>query len=186
MALVKGRLCNIQVEEDNMANTISKKARIWHRYLGFFLAGIMAVYAISGVVLIYRNTDFLKRDIEINKTIETKIPKTQLGQKLRIKNLKVTSEKDGVYYFKNGQYHVETGVVTYTKKELPNLLKKMTSMHKATTNSPLYFLNIFFGVALLFFSLSAFVMFKPNTSIFKKSMYFTLGGIILTLVLIFI
>lgn len=32
--------------------------RVYHRYLGFFLAGIMAVYAISGVVLIFRDTDF--------------------------------------------------------------------------------------------------------------------------------
>ena len=35
--------------------------RIVHRYLGFFMAGIMAVYAISGVLLIYRDTDFLKQ-----------------------------------------------------------------------------------------------------------------------------
>jgi hypothetical protein len=32
-----------------------------HRYLGFFLVGIMSVYAISGVVLIFRDTDFLKK-----------------------------------------------------------------------------------------------------------------------------
>ena len=36
--------------------------RVLHRYLGFFLAGIMAVYAISGVILIYRDTDFLKSE----------------------------------------------------------------------------------------------------------------------------
>ena len=41
---------------------MSKKARVWHRYLGFFLAGIMAVYAVSGVVMIFRNTDFLKQE----------------------------------------------------------------------------------------------------------------------------
>jgi hypothetical protein len=29
-------------------------------------------------------------------------------------------------------------------------------------------------------------MFLPSTSIFKKGMYFTLGGIILTLILLFI
>ena len=34
--------------------------RIIHRYLGFFLAGIMTVYALSGVLLIFRSTDFLK------------------------------------------------------------------------------------------------------------------------------
>ena len=32
--------------------------RILHRYLGFFLAGIMAVYALSCTVMIFRDTDF--------------------------------------------------------------------------------------------------------------------------------
>lgn len=169
-----------------MSQNISLKARIWHRYLGFFLAGIMAVYAISGVVLIYRETDFLKRNIEFNKQIETNISKNELGRKLKIKNLKITHEKEGVYYFDTGNYNTVTGAASYTKKELPTILKKMTSMHKATTNSPLYFLNIFFGVALLFFSISAFVMFNPKTSIFKKGLYFALGGTILTLVIIYI
>jgi uncharacterized iron-regulated membrane protein len=37
-----------------MANgTIHNSMRIYHRYLGFFLAGIMAVYAVSGVVMIF-------------------------------------------------------------------------------------------------------------------------------------
>ena len=31
--------------------------RILHRYLGFFLAGIMMIYAVSGITLIFRNTD---------------------------------------------------------------------------------------------------------------------------------
>jgi hypothetical protein len=35
--------------------------RITHRYLGYFLAGMMAVYAISGVLLVYRDTGFLKK-----------------------------------------------------------------------------------------------------------------------------
>ncbi len=36
--------------------------RITHRYLGYFLAGIMAVYALSGILLVYRDTDFLKNE----------------------------------------------------------------------------------------------------------------------------
>lgn len=40
-----------------MGNTRSN-FRIYHRYPAFFLAGIMAVYAVSGTILIFRNTDF--------------------------------------------------------------------------------------------------------------------------------
>jgi uncharacterized iron-regulated membrane protein len=36
--------------------------RIIHRYLGFFMAGIMVMYSVSGVVLVYRDTDFLKKE----------------------------------------------------------------------------------------------------------------------------
>ncbi len=36
--------------------------RVTHRYLGYFLAGIMAVYAVSGIILVYRDTDFLKSE----------------------------------------------------------------------------------------------------------------------------
>ena len=32
--------------------TLNNTMRVYHRYLGFFLAGIMSVYAISGIVLI--------------------------------------------------------------------------------------------------------------------------------------
>jgi uncharacterized iron-regulated membrane protein len=41
---------------------VSKNMRIYHRYLGFFLAGIMAIYSVSGIIMIFRDTDFLKKE----------------------------------------------------------------------------------------------------------------------------
>lgn len=160
--------------------------RIFHRYLGFFLAGIMAVYAISGIVLIFRNTDFLKKEVHIEKTIATNLTGIEAGKKLKIKGFKVDKQEGPVYYFKQGTYNSQTGVANYQKKELPFVLDKMTHLHKATTNDPLYWLNIFFGTALLFFVISAFWMFLPNSKVFKKGIYFTLGGIILTLLMLFL
>jgi len=64
--------------------------------------------------------------------------------------------------------------------------KNMTDLHKATTDSPLFFLNIFFGASLLFFVLSSFWMFLPNTTVFKKGMIFTAAGLVLTLLMIFL
>lgn len=43
-----------------MGNNTGNYMGIFHRYLGFFLAGIMIVYAVSGIVLTFRNTDYLK------------------------------------------------------------------------------------------------------------------------------
>ncbi|MFK7936831.1 MAG: hypothetical protein AB8G22_25180 [Saprospiraceae bacterium] len=160
--------------------------RIFHRYLGFFLAGIMAVYAISGIVLVFRNTDFLKNETVIEKTVATNLTPEKLGKALKIKRLKVERQEADVFYFKDGTYNSATGTAKYTKKELPYVLGRMTHLHKATTNDPLFFLNIFFGISLLFFVISSFWMFMPSSSVFKKGLYFTLGGIILTLIMLFV
>jgi hypothetical protein len=166
--------------------SFSFKMRVVHRYLGFFLAGIMAVYALSGIVLIFRDTDFLKNKTEVKKVIATNISKEELGKAIKIKRLKVDKEEGDTYFFKNGNYNKATGAVEYTKKELPFVLDKMAHLHKAKSSEPLFFLNIFFGVSLLFFVISSFWMFMPSSSIFKKGMYFTIGGIVLTLLLLFL
>ena len=163
-----------------------KKMRIIHRYLGFFLAGIMAMYAMSGIVLVFRNTDFLKKEVTIEETISAKITASELGRALHMNKLKVERQQEGIYYFKNGTYNSETGLAKYTKKELPYVLDRMTHLHKANTNDPLYFLNIFFGTALLFFVISSFWMFMPGSDIFRKGLYFVAAGIVLTLLLLFV
>lgn len=169
-----------------MSNNVQHKMRVYHRYLGFFLAGIMAVYSISGIIMIFRETDFLKKEKQIEKTIKPNVTSADLGTELKIKNLKVEKEEGNLVYFQQGTYNKETGVANYTVKSLPYVLDKMTKMHKATSKQPLFFLNIFFGVSLFFFVLSAFWMFLPKTTIFKKGMYFAVAGLILALVMIFI
>ena len=164
----------------------NKYMRIIHRYLGFFLIGIMSVYALSGIVLVFRNTDFLKKETVIERNIGENIPNKELGKSLRQKHFKILKEENNIVFFENGQYNKQTGIANYTSKDLPYVMKQMTKLHKATSNDPLYWLNVFFGVSLLFFSISSFWMFMPKTAIFKKGMWFTLGGILLTLALLFI
>lgn len=165
---------------------LNKNMRVYHRYLGFFLAGIMAVYAISGILLIFRETDFLKSEQKIEKTLPNDIKIENLGKALRMRDFKIEKQDNDIIYFKQGTFNTKTGVANYTAKELPFLLEKMTKLHKATTNQPLFILNVFFGLSLLFFVISSFWMFLPKTEIFKRGIYFTVGGIILTLILIFI
>jgi hypothetical protein len=166
-------------------NSFGNSMRVIHRYLGFFLAGIMAVYALSGVLLIFRDTDFLKQEKQITQTIKPNATAEEIGKMLKMREFKVDKEEGDLVYFKNGTYNKSTGEATFTVKELPRLLDKMTHLHKAKTEDPLYFFNIFFGLSLLFFVVSAFWMFMPSTSIFRKGLYFTLGGIVLTLILLF-
>lgn len=160
--------------------------RIVHRYLGFFLAGIMAVYAFSGVILIYRDTDFLKTEKSIEKKLQPNLENEAIGKELKIKNFVVEKTEGNIVHFNNGTYNNNTGVANYTSKELPFVIKKFTELHKANSKSPLYFLNIFFGVSLLFFVVSSFIMFKPKTKNFKEGIYIAIVGVILTIVILFL
>lgn len=160
--------------------------RVYHRYLGFFLAGIMAVYSISGIILIFRETDFLKSEKTKVQTVATNLDAVDLGKAIKIKELKVLSDTNNIVSFKQGTYNKVSGVAEFKVKELPFVVSKMTNFHKASTKQPLFYLNIFFGLSLFFFVISSFWMFMPQTSIFRKGLIFTLVGVVLTLVLLFI
>lgn len=167
-------------------SNMNVKMRVYHRYLGFFLAGIMAVYAFSGVVLIFRNTDFLKSEKITEKTFSPGIQIEELGKELKIRDFKIDREENNVLYFKNGTFDKATGIATITTTQLPYVIEKMTKLHKATNKDPLFFLNIFFGFSLLFFVVSSFWMFMPGSDIFRKGLYFTIGGIVLALIMFFV
>ncbi len=170
-----------------MAKTsLSTSMRILHRYLGFFLAGIMAVYSLSGIVLIFRDTDFLKKEKQIVKELKPGLEAKELGQEVKNRELKITKTEGDLVYFANGTYNKVTGHTEYKVKELPTVINKLTGLHKAKSSEPLFFLNIFFGVSLFFFVISSFWMFMPKTSIFRKGIAFTIAGIVLTLVLLFV
>jgi uncharacterized iron-regulated membrane protein len=169
-----------------MRSSTSTNMRLIHRYLGFFLCGIMAVYALSGIVLIFRDTDFLKKEKHVVKEVPANLEESKLGEAIGIKQLKIKKTEGDLVFFENGTYNKSTGKAEYTVKELPFVLNKMTKLHKAKSAEPLFFLNVFFGLALLFFVISSFWMFAPKSSIFKNGLYFTLAGIALTLLLLFV
>lgn len=172
-----------------MANkaTVHNQMRIYHRYLGYFLAGIMAVYAMSGIVMIFRDTTFLKKDKLVERKLDANLSAEGLGKAIRINNLKFTSENgEFVSFNPGGTYNKATGEVKYLVKSWPKVIEKLTQLHKANTKSPLFYLNVFFGASLLFFVISSFWMFLPKTTIFKKGLLFTLAGIIIMLIMLFV
>lgn len=160
--------------------------RIVHRYLGFFMAGIMAVYSVSGIILVYRDTDFLKKDKHYEKKFDAQLNEKQLGKEIKIKNFEVDKTENGILYFKGGSYNSATGEAKYTKKELPYVLNKMTQLHKSQSKDKLSPLNVLFGVSLFFFVISSFWMFNTKTKAFKRGMYYTAAGLILAVILVFI
>jgi len=83
--------------------------RLVHRYLGFFLAGIMAIYALSGIVMIFRDTDFLKEETMVTKQIEPNTRGSEIGRMLGIKGFKIEKEEGNVVYFEGD--HLRDGAV---------------------------------------------------------------------------
>ncbi|MGA9213413.1 hypothetical protein [Kaistella sp.] len=160
--------------------------RITHRYLGFFMAGIMAVYAVSGILLVYRDTDFLKQEKKIEKILDKNLDEKALGKEIKMKNLEVKKTENGILFFKEGTYNSVTGEAKYSKKELPFVLNKMTQLHKAQSKDTLSPLNTFFGISLFFFVISSFWMFNVKSKAFRRGMYYAVAGLILAIVLVFI
>jgi hypothetical protein len=106
--------------------TVHNTMRIYHRYLGFFLAGIMAVYALSGIVLIFRDTNFLKQTKQVQQQLQPGLTVDALGKAIRSRDLKIESVNGDVQTFKNGTYNNATGAVSYTTTQLPKMVEKLT------------------------------------------------------------
>lgn len=162
----------------------SQNFRKYHRYLGFFLAGVMALYACSGILLIFRSTDFLKSEFTEERQLAPGLTAEELGGELRIKGFRVVDASQTIIVHSHGRYDSSTGIATVTEKKYPKVVDKIVNMHKATTNSPLFFLNITFGLSLLFFSISAFFMYLPTTPAFKNGLRIAGGGFVLALIVV--
>lgn len=173
-------------ENYNTQIYMNEKMRVYHRYLGFFLSGIMAVYSISGITLIFRDTDFLKSEKQVERQLKSNLSNEDLGKALRMREFKIESETENTVIFPQGSYDKQSGLAVITVKELPYIMDRLTHLHKADTRQPLFFMNIFFGCSLFFFVVSSFYMFLPKTSVFRKGLYFAGAGLLLTLILIFV
>lgn len=160
--------------------------REFHRYLGFFLAGIMAVYAISGIILTFRNTDWLRKEVQVTKELQPNLNEEQLAAEMRMRGFKVDKTEGDLMYFGNGTYNTVTGETIYTEKRQPIVIEKMNKLHKMHQGNPLFWLGVFFGVSLLFFSVSAFFMFRPSAPVYKKGLYFAVAGFLLTIILLMV
>ena len=144
------------------------------------------VYAVSGILLVYRDTDFLKKEIKYEKKFDANLDEKALGKEIKIKGFEVDKTENGIMYFKQGTYNIATGEAKYSKKELPFVLDKMTKLHKSQSKDTLSPLNTFFGISLFFFVISSFWMFNPKTKAFKRGMVFTAIGLVLAIAMLFI
>lgn len=161
-----------------------KTMRILHRYLGYFLVGMMAVYAVTGFIMTFRDTDFLKSEKTWERTVEPNLPAERLGEAIEQRRLKVTREDASTIFFEHGQYDKASGKAVFTTMEWPPYIEKLTDLHTSRSADPLFFMNVFFAASLFFFVVSSFWMFPPQAQAFRKGMWFVAAGILLTVIMI--
>ena len=164
--------------------TVSQRMRAWHRDIGFFVIGLMTVYALSGILLIYRNTDFLNVEKQVETQLDAGLSAEALQQQLKLRNINPIRTENNLIFFQNGSYDTQSGIATYTVKEKPFPLNKLINLHKINGNQPTHLFSALFGIAVLFLVISSFWMFPRQSHFFKRGILLTLGGVIFTVILL--
>ena len=163
---------------------IYKWMRVLHRDIGFFAIGLTVIYCISGIILTYRETDFLKSETRIEKTVAPDLTANQLGRVLHLKDMKIVSEDEQEIRFTNGTYLKKSGLASYTANDLPWLLRKFNSLHFVSSKDSRHWFTALYAGALLFLALSSFWMYRPGTKYFKRGMITAGSGVLASIVLL--
>ncbi len=157
-----------------------------HRDIGFLMIGLTLIYVLSGILLIYRDSDFFKFEQTIENKLVPDLNAQDLGRELHMRRFRVENETNDSIYFANGYYVKSTGFVHYTQVSHPELFNKMNSLHKRASRDSRHWFSIVYAILLGFLAISSFWMFKPSSSKFKRGMILSGIGLILALVLIYL
>jgi hypothetical protein len=166
--------------------SINYYMRALHRDIGFFVIGLTIIYSISGIVLIYRETGFLKHEKQIEKQLSPNIKESELGMILHIRNFEILKTEGNVIYFQNGTYNKTSGIVKYSEKGLPTVLEKFNNLHKKSSKNLTHLFSTIFGILLFFLAISSFWMFKLKTKMFRRGIIFAGLGFIIAIILLFL
>lgn len=171
--------------ENKEKKSLNYYMRFMHRNVGFFILGFVIVYGLSGIVLIYRDTDFLKHEKKIHTTLPVGLNPSEVGSALRIRDFKVAKIEGDHIYFQGGSYNKATGEADQEVKELVFPLNKLTGLHKTASKNTLHWFTLTFGIIMLFMAISSLWMFKRGSVLFQKGILTALAGIIFAGILLF-
>jgi hypothetical protein len=170
--------------ESNKRKSMSFNMRSLHRDIGFFVIGITIIYCISGVLLVFRDSDFLKHEVNTERQVRPNLSESDLGMILHQMNFKVFKTEGDIMYFQNGTYNKATGIAKYKEKVLPEYLGSTIKIHKVSSRSAMIWISVMYGVLLLFLAISSFWMFKSKTKLFRRGVWVAIGGCIVAVILL--
>lgn len=166
--------------------SINKWMRVAHRDIGFFVIGLTIIYCISGIMLTYRDTGFLRGETFIEKNLEPGLRFEQLARVLHLRNTKLIDQDDQIIAFSSGSYNKETGVATYMSEEIPGVLRVLNGLHKVPSKDDRSLFTVFYACMLLFLAVSSFWMYRPGTRLFKRGIITALAGMTISVLLVVI
>ena len=172
--------------ETKEKKTIQYYMRSLHRDIGFFVIGLTLIFAFSGTILIFRDTNFLKSEKQTEKQLEPNIKESDLGAALRMRAFETMKVEGDFVYFKNGTYNKATGVAIYTEQKFPSFIEKLNNLHKTSTKNATHWFTAVYGILLFFLAISSFWMFKANSKQFKRGFVFAGVGLLLAIALVII
>jgi hypothetical protein len=172
--------------ENKEKKSINHYIRLLHRYLGFFFVGFVLIYVLAGLTLIFRDTDFLKKEKTVKITLPADTKTSDLGPALRLREFKILKSEGNVIFFQGGTFNTSTGIAELTVNELIFPLNKFTNLHKTPSKNPFHWITLIFGTVILFLAISSFWMFNRKSKVFRNGLYIILAGFIFAVLLLMV
>jgi hypothetical protein len=172
--------------ENQKSKSFNYYMRSLHRDIGFFIIGITVIFTLSGIMLIYRDTDFLKTEVKNQKELAPGLDAAKLGENLRMREVKITKTEGDIVYFQNGSYNTVSGHAEFTVKTAVFPLNKFMDLHKTMTKKASHYFIALFAGSLFFLAISSFWMFKPKTKTFRRGIILSVAGFVVAFLLLFI
>ena len=164
------------------SSSIRKWSRLIHRDLSFFFAGMVLIYAISGIVMNHRDTINPNFSIERKEYKENVLTLLQpLGEEGNYTKHYFPKEDIMKVFLKGGsnlQVNVRTGEAVYESVTRRPLIGAMARLHYNPGQWWTYFADIF-AVGLIIITLSGVIMLKGNKGIIGRGGIEMIVGIVI-------
>lgn len=170
--------------EQKEQSTFAKIMQILHRDIGYFLVGIISVYALSGTLLIFRMSDFMKHDVEMERSLTPGLSMEELAREMRLPNLNNATVEGDMVYFQNGSYNSSTGEAVTIRRDLIFPFNKFSSFHRSGGTGIIKYITGLCGLMLFFLAVSSFWMYKKGSKKFWRGIILASTGIIFFLIII--
>lgn len=180
---------------------LRKWSRVIHRDLSFFFAGMVIIYAISGIVMNHRDTINPNFTVDrIEYTIATPLPAKENIDKDAVLRLLIPLGEESNYtkhyfpeqdmmkvFLKGGSnlyVHIQTGNAVYESVKRRHFLSAITRLHYNPGKWWTHFADIF-SVALILITLTGIVLVKGNKGLWGRGGIELIVGILVPLIFLF-